>query len=280
MDKNRSISTTYVPLQPPYQVIKYDRDVAMQIGTLIVTIQKDGEGDRKDYKIETHSHPVVAYENKQLDSMIDASLTNHQLMEGAVWNNVEIREVTTICLVGATLTWHEFLQVLEYGTFLTAYRKMPDVKLYWKLQKLGVKVLPPEGNKYVVNLRLFPQPEEMGLSLQTDELAPVFLNVSVAEEKFYPEPEEDDEEEENVDVESIVFWDEKERIWGSKEWKKQDEILYEIQSQLNDYSFIFRDLLFHQKRTGLNVTYQTDDKHFQQLVDLMNQTESFVKLAF
>ena len=42
------VSTAYVPLQPPYQVIKYEQDVAMQIGALIVTVHKKGA---KDYQI-------------------------------------------------------------------------------------------------------------------------------------------------------------------------------------------------------------------------------------
>jgi len=32
---NKIVSTAYVPLQPPYQIIMYDHDVAMQIGTLL-----------------------------------------------------------------------------------------------------------------------------------------------------------------------------------------------------------------------------------------------------
>ena len=104
------VSTAYVPLQPPYQIIMYDHDVAMQIGTLIVTVQKGA----KDYQIETHSHPVVAYENKEREGMADSQLTRHQFLEGATWNNVEVKDVTTVCLAGATLTWKEFLEVLEY----------------------------------------------------------------------------------------------------------------------------------------------------------------------
>ena len=89
---NKIVSTLYVPLQPPYQVIKYDKDVAMH------------EDSTSDYQIETHSHPVVAYENKACDEMANSQLTSHNFLEGAVWNNVEVRDVTTICLTGATLT--------------------------------------------------------------------------------------------------------------------------------------------------------------------------------
>ena len=98
---HKIVSTAYVPLQPPYQIIKYDQDVAMQIGTLIVTIQKGAEA----YQIETHSHPVVAYENKEKPELVNNELTNHQFMDGAVWSNVVVKDVTTVCLAGATLTW-------------------------------------------------------------------------------------------------------------------------------------------------------------------------------
>ena len=36
------VSTAYVPLQPPYQVVKYEQDVAMQIGMLESTSTKNG----------------------------------------------------------------------------------------------------------------------------------------------------------------------------------------------------------------------------------------------
>ena len=81
---NKIVSTAYVPLQPPYQIIKYDHDVAMQIGTLIVTIQKGG----KDYQIETHSHPVVSYENKDREGMSNNQLTNHQIMKQIIRHGI------------------------------------------------------------------------------------------------------------------------------------------------------------------------------------------------
>ena len=163
--KGKIVSTLYVPLQPPYQVIKYDKDVAMQIGTLIVTVQKESEDSTSDYQIETHSHPVVAYENKACDEMANSQLTSHNFLEGAVWNNVEVRDVTTICLTGATLTWQDFLDALEHENFITGYRKAPDVDIYWNLIKLGVKVLPPTERTCSVCLTLKVQIEECGISL-------------------------------------------------------------------------------------------------------------------
>ena len=249
------VSTAYVPLQPPYQIIKYDRDVAMQIGTLIVTIQKGG----KDYQIETHSHPVVSYENKEKEGMADNQLTRHQFLEGAVWNNVEVRDITTVCLTGATLTWEQFLEVLEYETFLSEYNIIPDVSIYWGLKKLGVKVLPPEVRKCTVNLGLRIQPEESGLALQSEVSSGLFLNVSVAEEDH-------------------VFFNHKKHNWCSDAWKDDAFTWQEITAQLYDYRHILRDLLFNEGITHFTVQYTTDDERFQNIIDNLNTT--FSELAY
>ena len=249
------VSTAYVPLQPPYQIIKYDQDVAMQIGTLIVTVQKGA----KDYQIETHSHPVVAYENKERPGMADNQLTGHQLLEGAVWNNVEVRDVTTVCLAGATLTWRQFLEVLEYESFLNMYRKTPDVGIYWSLKKLGVKVLPPETRESIVNLGLRIQPEESGLALQSEVSSQIFLNVSVAEEDH-------------------VFFNKTTQSWNSDAWKETPFIWQEITAQLFDYRHILRELLFKEKVTRFTVHYTADDERFQSMVDDLNT--SFSELAY
>ena len=108
---NKIVSTTYVPLQPPFQIIKYSGDIAMQIGTLIVTIQKEGNMNDLGYQIETHSHPVVAYENK-FKTEPNRQLAAYQFLEGAVWNYVEVKDVTTICLTNARLPWQEFIDFI------------------------------------------------------------------------------------------------------------------------------------------------------------------------
>ena len=249
------VSTAYVPLQPPYQIIKYDQDVAMQIGTLIVTVQKGA----KDYQIETHSHPVVAYENKEREGMTDSQLTKHQFLEGATWNNVEVKDVTTVCLAGATLTWKEFLEVLEYETFLSRYHIIPDASIYWGLKKLGVKVLPPEERECTVHLGLSIQPEESGLSLQSEVSSGIFLNVSVAKEDH-------------------VFFNNKKQSWCSDAWKETPFVWQEITAQLYDYRHILRELLFKEKVTRFTVQYTTDDERFQSVIDNLNT--SFTELAY
>lgn len=255
---HKIVSTAYVPLRPPYQIIKYEQDVAMQIGTLIVTIQKGG----KEYQIETHSHPVISYENKDRDGLADNQLTDHQFLEGAVWNNVEVRDVTTVCLTGATLTWKQFLKVLEYETFLHMYRTTPDIRIYWKLKKLGVSVLPPEERECKVLLELRGQPEEAGLSLQSDS-SQLYLNVSVAEDDF---------------EEVHIFYKEEEQRWDSDAWKDEVQIWGLLESQLFDYQLVLRDLLFDEKDNHFTVTYITNEDRYKKIVENLNI--SFADLAF
>ena len=148
---NKIVSTTYVPLQPPYQIIKYTGDIAMQIGTLIVTIQKEGSVNGLGYAIETHSHPVVSYENK-FKSEPNRQLSNYHFLEGAVWNNVEVKDVTTICLTNARLPWQEFIDFLWRDIYRRLCVAQPTVDAYWSLDKLCGGVGLPEIRKYVVNL--------------------------------------------------------------------------------------------------------------------------------
>lgn len=260
---NNIVSTAYAPLQPPYQVIKYGKDVAMQIGTLIVTVQKG----KKGYQIETHSHPVVAYEDKNGKGLCEQQLTYHEFLEGAVWNNVEVKHVTTVCLTGATLTWKDFLTVLDHECLLGMNRGIPDVDLYWSLRKLGVKVLPPEVRECEVRLFMMPQPEETGLSLQSWADAELFLNVSIAEDDFKTGKEN-------------VFYKKEEEEWDSHEWKDDEKIWDELDKQLSVYRYVLRDLLFDDDVNHFTVTYKTEVERFKKIVERLNSTDDFVNLAY
>lgn len=148
---NKIVSTTYVPLQPPYQIIKYTGDIAMQIGTLIVTIQKEGNVNGLGYEIETHSHPVVTYENK-FKAEPNHQLTAYQFLEGAVWNFVEVKDVTTICLSNSRLPWKEFIDFLWRDIELRPGGAEPTIAAFWSLDKLCGGVELPAAKKYVIHL--------------------------------------------------------------------------------------------------------------------------------
>jgi len=147
---NKIVSTTYVPLQPPFQIIKYGLDIAMQIGTLIVTIQKEGDPKGLGYEIETHSHPVVSYENKDKVDL-NHQLSAYHFLEGAVWNFVEVKDVTTICLSNSILSWQEYIDFLWRD--IACIKKLNSYNhTIWILDKLCGGVEPPIAQNYHIKL--------------------------------------------------------------------------------------------------------------------------------
>lgn len=162
--ENKIVSTTYVPLQPPYQIIKYSGDIAMQIGTLIITIQKEGNLNGMGYEIETHSHPVVSYENKY-KAESDHQLSAYQFLESAVWNYVEVKDVTTICLTSSRLPWHEFIEFLWRDVDRKLCVAQPTMGAYWYLDKLCGGVEPPKFQRYVILLEMYNHDKVQGQNI-------------------------------------------------------------------------------------------------------------------
>ena len=126
----------------------------MQIGTLIVTIQKEGNVNGLGYEIETHSHPVVTYENK-FKTEPNHQLTSYQFLEGAVWNFVEVKDVTTICLSNSRLPWKEFIDFLWRDVERRMCVAEPTIAAFWSLDKLCGGVELPEAKHYVIHLELY-----------------------------------------------------------------------------------------------------------------------------
>ena len=102
------IQTQLLKADQPYQIICAAGQVGIQVATLIVTEDKmTAEG----YQVDTHSHPVVNYANKDglledlkyFSSNPDEEYRYYNRMqpEGAVWNKVEVRDVRVLGLAGA-----------------------------------------------------------------------------------------------------------------------------------------------------------------------------------
>ena len=150
---NKIVSTTYVPLQPPFQIIKYGKDIGMQIGTLIATSQLKGDKDQP-FKVETHSYPVVTYGSKE-KAPKDKHLFGKVFMEGVVWNRVELRDVSTICLSDSHLEWQEFVDSLWEDIARTSQRADPHIDSLRDLLELGVEIAPLPPTKHILHIQSY-----------------------------------------------------------------------------------------------------------------------------
>ena len=147
------IQTSYVPLEHPYQIVEYQGTLGIQIGTLLVTVDKseDSEGG---YAIETHSHPVVSYVNNKMrtDMKNFKSLSLPRPYEGVVWDKVELHQLRTFVWEGETLSWSDYmvfcrrlrLSELE-GSMQNAGAAIMDN--YGMLSDWGIDVGLPKGVK-------------------------------------------------------------------------------------------------------------------------------------
>lgn len=233
---NKIVSTTYVPLQPPFQIIKYTGDIAMQIGTLIVTIQKEGNMNGLGYEIETHSHPVVAYENKY-KAEPNHQLSSYRFLEGAVWNYVEVKDVTTICLTNARLPWHEFVDFIWRDIDRRLCVAQPTVGAYWSLDKLCGGVEPPKFEHYTVHLDIINYDKIQGQNIPVvrSRVGDIFaLNAQATDE---------------------------------------GEMFQTIRHEIANYIMVLRN---RQRPTSeLKITYVTDSLECEHLVEMLNLSKVF-----
>ena len=160
------VSTAYSQATPPFQIIYYNGTLGMQIGTLIVTTQKENT-ENNEYAISTHSHPVVTYMDKDYESeLVSGGISwTHSLhfpvMEGVVWNNVEVRDVTTICFSNNNkLDWNYYCNMLWRLAKVCEERfseKFPlsivPNYLMNSLISYGVQVTPPPPGSYDIHLQ-------------------------------------------------------------------------------------------------------------------------------
>ena len=177
MDNNK-LSTAYVPLRPPYQIIKYGKQVGMQIGTLIATTQIEGD-ERHPFRVETHSYPVVTYRNKDADSK-EEHLFEKYFMEGVVWDRVELSKISTICLSDSHLPWQEFIDMLWSDLWRTSYYAEPAINLFHKLGEFGVKVDPMPPGTHTVHLQTYCG-DEIPVMVRSERDDIIALNIRLNE---------------------------------------------------------------------------------------------------
>lgn len=243
---NKIVSTTYVPLQPPYQIIKYTGDIAMQIGTLIVTIQKEGNVNDLGYEIETHSHPVVSYENK--DSLVDQfghrlekHMEGHQFLEGAVWNYVEVKDVTTICFSDTKLPWREFIDFLNRDVDKRMMTEaLPSVAMYWSLKRLGVRIERPiDSGPHIVHFDTRQPKHPDDPPVVRSRAGDIFCLNARADNKD-------------------IMWE-------------------QLTRRLETYMMIFRDGTKNSESPYL-IKYETEEERYRPLVDKLNNSPQFTSM--
>ena len=139
---NKIVSTTYVPLQPPYKIIKHGYKIGVQIGTQRVTI-----AGGSPLKIETRNYPVVAAEDR-IKALRDEKFTVDSSCEGEVWDNVESKEVSVLCELGTQLHWMDFIKILwhDHSRLGNHCEKIQKVHIFNKIIRYnGSQELPSPG---------------------------------------------------------------------------------------------------------------------------------------
>lgn len=234
--ENKIVSTTYAPLQPPYLIIKYGEQVAIQIGTLIITQQIEGDSKQR-FRIETHSYPVVSYNNKANPDFTQRQLFEYDFMEGVVWNKVELRDVSAICRTDAHLPWEEFIDFIwsdlwrKYGT------GKPAILTYRALSAFGVKIDPPKFKSYTLHIQTYTNMNMSGCMVRTSREDVLALNVRLCDDNL--------------------------------------KMYRELIMQVSSYNINFALNPAVGKGKNIQVKYTTDEKMLEPLVELLNNDKPF-----
>ena len=117
------IQSHYVPLPKPYRIIYSGGAVGLQIGTLIVvseatTTFHGGKIVPGYWGVNTYSYPVVSYINKDgkasdRPSLISSLPGSDDYSEAVVWDQVQQRDVATLCVEGGFLDWGILLTIID-----------------------------------------------------------------------------------------------------------------------------------------------------------------------
>lgn len=197
------MNTSYVPLEHPYQIIEYQGVIGIQIGTLIVTVDKSEESEN-GYAIETHSHPVVSYVNNRIrtDTKHHKSLSLPRPFEGVVWNKVELHELRTLVREGEKLSWADFMDYcrrLRLGELEGVNMNVDAVIMdnYGVLLDWGIDIGFPKGTKgkdkqllvelsriTIYNKEYILTDGDMGIAVKYDENMPMMGQIFEQAEYF------------------------------------------------------------------------------------------------
>jgi len=191
------IQTSYAPLDKPYQIIEYNGRLGIQIGTLIVTKEKR-RGKDGGYAIETHSHPVVSYVNKEepLDLKNHLSLSKPRPFEGVVWDDVELYELNVVTRENSYVSWEDYMQLCKKIRLCEYENREVNAEMhimnnYGILHDWGIYVMPPKktsGDECVLHVEVAGMIQlngktychtqgDMGIVVEYADTMSMFINI-------------------------------------------------------------------------------------------------------
>lgn len=143
----------FIGMNRPYPIVRYGLEVAMQIGTLVVV--KESENEDGGYAIETHSHPVVSYINRERGKIL---MPREILPESVVWNEVEASDVEYLCLENEEeFRWKHFSYIVSHCVWGSiVFEDKPEYSYAFRLRDLfrhlGIPVEPIVAGTYEIDL--------------------------------------------------------------------------------------------------------------------------------
>lgn len=197
------IQTNYVALEHPHRVIYYNGVVGLQIGSLIVTTERQDEVSGS--VVEMKSHPVVSYCSTEAKKNISRISYPGVYSEAVVWDQVEQSDVTTLCAESGSIDCDDFLCEIGQGLWKRGMRhgmmKAADtaLRLQIALQRFGVGVssLPSQTNFSGVDVELETW-EEDGVQMCGHPIGDWFL--------FEAPIDKDEEKTVKALMEQFDFW--------------------------------------------------------------------------
>ncbi len=150
MEQKNVSATNFIPLQPPYKIIKYSNKMGVQIGIQMVTYSVSNS-----LRTETYNYPAVAvedtitpYDNREV------SFDGQGGFE--VWDGIETKKVSVLGFAGEPLSWMDFIKVLwhDYDRTNKTGARFNKVFIYNKLQKYNSSPKILRRGTYTIHLHV------------------------------------------------------------------------------------------------------------------------------
>ena len=168
------IQTNYVALEHPYRVIYYNGVMGLQIGTLIVTVEKQDEEGRDT--IEMRSHPVVSYCSVETKKGLNLPTFPGCYSEAVVWDQVQQNDVATLCVEGENMHIVAFINYIAEDLWKKGLKNgmgksinaAYDIRTAMKRLSIDTTIPKPENGLWKESITLGLWEEDSGVQMCGD----------------------------------------------------------------------------------------------------------------